>query len=92
MLILALMSLKPLPGRILVEIPDTVIASIEGKYDAKTYGICRDLSEEFDDEEYGEIVGKTVFWDTYKETALIERDGKRYTFLKIEDLAGYEDV
>lgn len=97
-------NLKPLPGRVLVEIREKYehVTMTEQKYDTKTSGIFlrfiidgRTLS---DSERktvrtfYDGLVNKIVFWEEYKDGAVIERDGKKYAFIKIEDLDGYEDV
>lgn len=83
-------TLKPLPGRILVELREKYqhVATTEQKYDTKTSGICIDVPEERD----SELKGKLIFWEEYKDGAVIERDSKKYAFIKIEDLDGYEDV
>lgn len=41
---------------------------------------------------YSNLIGNLVFWEEYKDGVVIERDGKKYAFIKIEDLDGYEDV
>lgn len=98
-----MLALKPLPGRVLVEIREKYahVATTEQKYDTKTSGICVDIYFDnhlgewtMDDIEcsYLRVMGKLVFWEQYKDGAIIERDGKKYAFIKIEDLDGYEDV
>jgi co-chaperonin GroES (HSP10) len=92
-----MLALKPLPGRILVELVDkyTHVATTEQKYDTNTAGICikvHTLGTESYEDRYFEIPGKLVFFEEYKAHATIERDGKKYAFVKIEDLDGYEDV
>jgi hypothetical protein len=94
-----MIALKPLPGRILVELREKYahVATTEQKYDTKTSGICidyflpdnasDDLKHLFNDT----VLMKLVFWEEYKDGAIIERDGKKYAFIKIEDLDGYED-
>lgn len=94
--------LKPLPGRVLVEIREKYahVAMTEQKYDTKTSGICLKFYRVFKSEDdnptlhnlYDNLPGKLVFWQEYKEGQIIERDGKKYAFIKIEDLDGYEDV
>lgn len=37
-----------------------------------------------------ELVGKRVHFEEFKEGARIKRDGKIYSFIKIEDIRGYE--
>lgn len=36
------------------------------------------------------LIGKRIHFDEYKEGARIKRDGKIYSFIKIEDIRGYE--
>ncbi len=101
-----MLALKPLPGRILVELREKYehVATAEQKYDTKTSGICvasasivlmhtnlpLEVAQAYD-EGMDNMVGKLVFWEEYKDGAVIERDGKKYAFIKIEDLDGYED-
>jgi co-chaperonin GroES (HSP10) len=99
-----MLALEPLPGRVLVEIREKYshVATTEQKYDTKTSGICIDWFAPMGhkDEEsiavlntvYEHLPGKLVFWQEYREGAIIERDGKKYAFIKIEDLDGWEDV
>lgn len=85
-------SLYALPGYALVEL-SAKYAHIEAPtkaYESKTSGILIDL--EPTENGYDTIFGKLVFWETYKEGAPITRNGKEYTFIKIEDLQGYEDA
>lgn len=100
-----MIALKPLPGRILVELREKYqhVATADQKYDTKTSGICIEAAAVIghpypamlaSDVEtcYVSLKGKLVFWEEYKDGAVIERDGKKYAFVKIEDLDGYEDV
>lgn len=96
------MRLKPLPGYALVEIYEGKVAVTAQKYDTKTRGVCRDWLAPMGPQDpvdtaryntiYASLTGKLVFWQDYKEGSTIESDGKKYTFVKIEDLMGYEDV
>lgn len=93
--------LYPLPGRVLVEVHEKYanVAVTEQKYDTKTFGTlllanARDIKNEgnrYDSLNWAAMVNKTVFWEEYKDGQIIERDGKKYAFIKIEDLDGYED-
>lgn len=103
-----MLALKPLPGRCLVEIREKYshVATTEQKYDTKTSGICVNaksmniewlkldpaLARTLMEGLLENLQGKLVFWEEYKEGQIIERDGKKYAFIKIEDLDGYEDV
>lgn len=78
----------------------------EGKYDSRTEGIViaiPDVSEEITvgydkDGELTKVVnkvefllGKRVHFEEFKEGARIKRDSKIYSFIKIEDIRGYEN-
>jgi hypothetical protein len=99
---LQMSALTPLPGRVLVEIKEKyAVAQQDQKYDTKTSGVCIGVlfdnhAQEWNmadvDECYLKLKGKLVFWQEYKEGSIIERDGKKYAFIKIEDLDGYENV
>lgn len=88
-----MLALRPFAGRILVEIREkyTHVATTAQKYDTKTSGTVAAVSDD-DDFEYEDLIGKLVFWEEYKDGAVIERDGKKYAFIKIDDLDGYENV
>lgn len=95
-----MVALKPLPGRILVELREKYehVAVTEKKYETKTSGICVDCASFKAKSTLAELWegislrNKLVFWEEYKDGAVIERDGKKYAFIKIEDIDGYEDV
>lgn len=73
--------LKPAEGYCLVELRGYQnIAVPEGKYNRHTEGICVD----------GEYKGKRVFWEEFQASGIIEQDGKKYSFIKTEDVRGYE--
>lgn len=38
-----------------------------------------------------DLLGKVVHFEEFKEGGRIKRDGKIYSFIKIEDIRGYED-
>lgn len=86
-------ALTPLPGRVLVELPETYqnVVAPDQKYATKTSGICVAVARDAEPAHY-ELTGRLVFWEEYKDGATIERDGKKYAFIKIEDLDGYEQT
>lgn len=95
--------LKPLPGRVLVEIREQYnhVAVTQQKYDTRTSGVVVEMAylwKKDDPLTQDEIQifypkpGQLVFWEEYKDGAVIERNGKKYAFIKIDDLDGYEDV
>jgi len=85
-------TLNPLPGHALVELREKYgeIATTEQKYDTRTSGICLKINS-YSPEDFDHLLGSLVFWEEYKDGAVIERDGKRYAFIKIADLTGWED-
>lgn len=76
------------------------MATTEKKYDTKTSGICLKASFNTTQMHLSQhetainypLVKSVVFWEEYKESGIIQRDGKKYVFVNIEDLDGYEDV
>jgi co-chaperonin GroES (HSP10) len=96
--------LKPLPGRVLVELRDKYehVAVTEEKYQTLTSGVCIDWFAPTGHKDpetiavldtiYNHLPGKLLFWESYREGETITRDGKKYAFIKLEDIAGYEDV
>lgn len=78
----------------------------EGKYDTRTEGIVVAVPTVwFKDNIYydeqsqvkalglllADLIGKTVHFEEFKEGSRIKRDGKIYSFIKIEDIRGYEN-
>jgi hypothetical protein len=88
------MSNLPIPDNdnILVELKSTYahIATTEKKYDTKTRGVCLSVSNKIKDE-YKHLVGKVVYWESYKDDTQVEVDGKQVAFIKAEYVQGHED-
>lgn len=92
-----MIALIPLPGHALVELRDKYefVATTQQKYDTRTSGICLAVLTNSEPQApwyAAHLPEKIVFWEEYKTGMAIERDGKQYAFIKIEDLTGYEDV
>lgn len=85
------LSLKPLGARVLVELAEQYehLATTEGKYDTKTSGICVAVGAD-DWPEWQQLVGQRIFWKAYDEGEHIKRDGKKYAFIKMEAIDGWE--
>lgn len=95
---------EPVPGQ-LIPINDCVLVELqqsyknfsakESKYDSRTEGIVvavpREVSPNYTMKFTTTLVGKRVHFEEFKEGARIKRDGKIYSFIKIEDIRGYED-
>lgn len=79
--------LIPVNGCVLVELKQSYqnLNIKEGKYDTRTEGIVAAP-------ENHEFYGKRVFFEEFKEGARIKRDSKAYSFIKVEDIRGYEEV
>lgn len=85
------MSLHPLPGFALIELSAGKyqhVAAATKVYESKTSGKVISISSTTT--EYAGIVGRPVFWDEFKTMAPITRDDKEFTFVKLEDLQGYD--
>lgn len=94
--------LHPLNDCVLVELKQSSknFSVKEGKYDSRTEGIVVATTEHQREGakelkalgvEVLDLVGKRVHFEEFKEGARIKRDGKIYSFIKIEDIRGYED-
>jgi co-chaperonin GroES (HSP10) len=95
--------LHPLNDCVLVELKQSSknFNLKEGKYDTRTEGIVVDIPDlvraktierkGISVEQIKELVGKRVHFEEFKEGARIKRDNKIYSFIKIEDIRGYED-
>lgn len=98
--------LIPINDCVLVELQQSYnnLKIKEGKYDTRTEGIVVKIPREdkaFRDllRSEGKVIpsnewlmGKRVHFEEFKEGARIKRDGKVYSFIKIEDIRGYESV
>jgi co-chaperonin GroES (HSP10) len=87
------MKLVPKDDRLLVELLGAYqhVATVEQKYETKTSGICVAIPANIDLPELRKLVGKQIFWQEYKDGKEIVVDGKKYAFIKIEDVDGYLD-
>jgi co-chaperonin GroES (HSP10) len=93
--------LYPLNDCVLVELKQSSknFSTKEGKYDSRTEGIViavnsnanKQYPEFIDNLPATELLGKRVHFEEFKEGARIKRDGKIYSFIKIEDIRGYEN-
>lgn len=99
------LGLIPLNDCILVELQQSYknVSKAEGKYDTRTEGIVIAVPAKNDilmfaknttleDNPYiANLLGKRVHFEEFKEGARIKRGGKIYSFIKIEDIRGYEE-
>lgn len=88
-------NLHPLNDCVLVELKQSSknFTTKEGKYDTRTEGIVIAIAydEKITMEKWSFLVGKRVHFEEFKEGARIKRNDKIYSFIKIEDIRGYED-
>lgn len=95
--------LHPLNDCVLVELEQKhkQFATREGRYDSRTEGIVIAIPEwltkntellEDKNDIISDLLGKRIFFEEFKEGSRIERDGKLLSFIKIEDIRGWEDV
>lgn len=94
------LGLFPLNDCVLVELKQSSknFSVKEGKYDSRTEGIIIALPKQMANLKATSlqgvlnesILGKRVHFEEFKEGARIKRDGKIYSFIKIEDIRGYE--
>jgi co-chaperonin GroES (HSP10) len=70
----------------------------EGKYDSRTEGIVIAVADPTTSlnpsniiSSYNFLLNKRVHFEEFKEGARIKRDGKIYSFIKVEDIRGYEN-
>lgn len=97
-----LIGLYPINDCVLVELKQSTkhFTTKEGKYDSRTEGIVVafpgylsvHLTENigWDLKELKDLMGKRIHFEEFKEGARIKRAGKIYSFIKIEDIRGYE--
>lgn len=95
-------NLHPLNDCVLVELKQSSknFTLKEGKYDSRTEGIVVAIPE-FEEgaitvqnmahHMLKPLLGKRIHFEEFKEGARIKREGKIYSFIKIEDIRGYED-
>jgi co-chaperonin GroES (HSP10) len=96
--------LIPLNDCVLVELQQSFknVSVKEGKYDTRTEGVVVAipvaLTGKFMDEngttveDLELLKGMRIFFEEYKEGSRIQRNGRLYSFIKIEDIRGYESV
>jgi co-chaperonin GroES (HSP10) len=94
--------LYPLNDCVLVELKQSHknFTTKEGKYDSRTEGIVVVLPDEkvlgklygvpIKSSKYHFLAGKRVHFEEFKEGARIKRGTKIYSFIKIDDIRGYE--
>lgn len=91
------LGLHPLNDCVLVELHQSHknFTTKEGKYDTRTEGIVmathRSRPQDPTQFDPSFLVGRRIHFEEFHEGARIKRNGKIYSFIKIEDIRGYED-
>jgi co-chaperonin GroES (HSP10) len=82
--------LVPLNGCVLVELAQTYknVVTPDERYKTNTSGVVIAQDANINDS----YVGKTVFWEEYKDAVRLKIDDKEYAFIKFEDIRGYRDA
>lgn len=85
--------LHPLNDCVLVELKQSSknFTVKEGKYDTRTEGIVISIAPGAGGTLVNDLLGKRIHFEEFKEGARIKRDGKIYSFIKFEDIRGYEN-
>lgn len=80
------MLLVPINGCVLIELADQYefVSTPDKQYDTKTNGFVRAG-------DHPELIGKRVWFNSYQDDIKIDRDGKTFTFVKFDELRGYDD-
>lgn len=89
------LALHPLNDCVLVELQQSYknFSTAEGKYDSRTEGIVIAVPEIVGGKfNLKDIHNKRIFFEEFKEGMRIKRGDKIYSFIKIEDIRGFEDV
>jgi co-chaperonin GroES (HSP10) len=91
--------LKPINDCLLVELAEDLefVQTPDKQFATKTRGICREVARppglkegvSFN-EQY--LMGKTVYFEDYKDGTQVEVNGKKYAFIKFKEVRGYSDV
>lgn len=86
------MDLTPINGCVLVQLTEAYefVTTPDKKYDTKTSGILIKVAN--DVEGYDHLVGKKVFFESYKDDTSKEDNGQKYALVYAKELKGYEDA
>lgn len=81
------MELKPLNGCVLVELSDEFenVVTPDKQFSTRTKGLVKSVS----DEKHEFLLGHTVYFPAYKDDAVEEIGGKKYTAIEFKELRMY---
>lgn len=88
------MDLTPINGCVLVRLTEVYshVTVPDKKYDTKTSGILIKVAEDGVPTTYRDLVGKKVFFESYKDDTAKEFNGEKYALIKADELKGYENA
>lgn len=88
------MDLTPINGCVLVRLTEaySYVHTPDKKYDTKTSGILIKIDRELDPNPYTKLVGKKVYFESYKDDTVKEENGEKYALIKATELKGYENA
>ena len=84
--------LVPINGNILVKLTESYanVAIPDQKYATKTSGIVISMDSGLKDAT--DLVGKKVYFESYKDDTNKEIDGQKYSFIKYDEVKGFSNA
>jgi co-chaperonin GroES (HSP10) len=84
-------SLKPINGCVLVELGNDLeyVDTPDKQYATKTRGVVIDVSSNTTTSK--NLIGKTVYFEDFKDGTQVEVDGKKFAFIKFKEIRGYSE-
>lgn len=90
------MDLEPINGCVLVKLTESyaMIDIPDKKYDTKTSGILLKAAKHvtLDGFPITDLIGKKVYFESYKDDTVKQEDGEKYALIKATELKGYENA
>jgi co-chaperonin GroES (HSP10) len=85
------MNIKPINGHVFVRLIDEYsgITTIEKQYATNTSGVIIATADDLTD--IGLIVGKTGYWEAFKDSNTIKDGDKKYALIKYSDIGGLSE-
>lgn len=88
--------MRPLANYILVELDSSPYSNIDvtaKQYDSTQTGVVVELASNFKQEDRDALIGKKAYWKAMKDLdATFEKDGKKFAFIHMEDMVGYDEA
>lgn len=88
------MDLEPINGCVLVRLTEaySYVHTPDKKYDTKTSGILIKVAYGMKGTEIGKLIGKKVYFESYKDDTVKEENGEKYALIKETEIKGYENA